>query len=350
MRGEGLFSASSAVSLISSASKGLLNKLLNQQNNANLIDAFKSLSFLPSISFIFKPAFFRYTEKWDSKNIPVHYARIESDDLSDTLMLDERYAKNFNSLATEIKSTAKYAMSNLADYFTERKALSLDVDFMTNECFLDGNLTHSHIIHSIQILMDVGLVRLIDLQLHKEGFGELNLRKASSGEQCLIVLMLGIAGHIENGSLILIDEPEISLHPRWQEEFMRLLTSAFEGYHHCQFIIATHSPQVISRLNTSDSYIYSFSKEALYESNYFNNKSADFQLAELFDAPGLMNEYISRVSFNLIAKLRTRKKVDSEIHEELQKLLEMQIQLSPHDPTIQLIDSVRELYYYYASN
>lgn len=350
MRGEGLFSASSAVSLISSASKGLLNKLLNQQNNANLIDVFKSLTFLPNISFIFKPAFFRYTEKWDAKHLPNHYARIETDDLSDTLMLDERYVKNFNSLETEIKSTAKYAMSNLADYFTERKALSLEVDFITNECLLDGNSTHSHIIHSIQILMDIGLVRLIDLQLHKEGFGELNLRKASSGEQCLIVLMLGIAGHIEDGSLILIDEPEISLHPRWQEEFMRLLTSAFEGYHHCQFIIATHSPQIISRLNASDSYIYSFSKGTLYESNHFKNKSADFQLAELFDAPGLMNEYISRVSFNLIAKLRTRKKVDLEIYEELQKLLEMQVQISPQDPTIQLIDSVRELYYYYASN
>jgi len=350
MRGEGMFSASSAVSLISSASKGLLNKLLNQQNNANLIDVFGSLSFSPNVSFIFKPAFLRYNEKWESKTRLNHYTPIETDDASDVLMLDERYAKNFHSLDTETRSTAAYAMSNLANYFTERKALTLDVDFITNECFLSGELTYPHIINSIQTLMDLGLVRLIDLQLHKDGYGELNLRRASSGEQCLLVLMLGIAGHIEDGSLILIDEPEISLHPRWQEEFMRLLTSAFEGYKHCHFIIATHSPQIISRMNSLDSYVYSLSKGELYESSYFNNKSADFQLAELFDAPGLMNEYISRVSFNLIAKLRTNKKVDAKMYAELQRLTETQLQLSPIDPTIKLIDSVRELYNYYASN
>ncbi|MDH4870517.1 ATP-binding protein [Pseudomonas sp. BN515] len=241
-------------------------------------------------------------------------------------------------------------MSNLASHFDQRKALVLEVDFSTNEIYLSGSRTHPHIVHSIQILMDVGLVRLMDLRLHKEDYGQLNLKRASSGEQCLMVMMLGIAGHIEDGSLILIDEPEISLHPRWQEEFMRLLTSAFSGYRYCHFIVATHSPQIVARMDNCESYIYSLSKDRLYSSKDFNNKSADFQLAELFDAPGLMNEYISRVSFNLMAKLRARKTIDSETTNELNKLLELREKLSVGDPTIALINSVYELYQHYASN
>ena len=91
----------------------------------------------------------------------------------------------------------------------------------------------------------------------------MSLKRASSGEQCLLVMLLGIAGHITDGSIILIDEPEISLHPRWQEEFIIMLTKAFLTYSGCQFIIATHSPQIISNLPNKGCYITSLSKSYL---------------------------------------------------------------------------------------
>jgi predicted ATP-binding protein involved in virulence len=196
--------------------------------------------------------------------------------------------------------------------------------------------------------MDVGLMRLIDLRLQKKNFGELSLKKASSGEQCLLVLILGIAGHITDGSLILIDEPEISLHPRWQEEFMVLLTSSFAGYRGCQFVVATHSPQVIARLKGPGCYITSLSKRELYNAEQFHDKSADFQLAELFDAPGIMNEYISRLAFNLLAKVKYSKKMDESSYEELNRLLEFKTQLEQDDPVKELIHSVATLCETYA--
>jgi predicted ATP-binding protein involved in virulence len=44
---------------------------------------------------------------------------------------------------------------------------------------------------------------------------------------------------------VLIDEVELHLHPKWQRQIVRNLTSAFPR---CQFIATTHSPQVIGEV------------------------------------------------------------------------------------------------------
>lgn len=46
-----------------------------------------------------------------------------------------------------------------------------------------------------------------------------------------------------NNSIILIDEPELSLHPEWQQKILDFYKSIGEGN---QIIIATHSPHIIS--------------------------------------------------------------------------------------------------------
>jgi predicted ATP-binding protein involved in virulence len=45
-------------------------------------------------------------------------------------------------------------------------------------------------------------------------------------------------------SLILIDEPELSLHILWQQEFLRDLEEIIK-IAGLDFLIATHSPQII---------------------------------------------------------------------------------------------------------
>lgn len=66
----------------------------------------------------------------------------------------------------------------------------------------------------------------------------------SSGEQHEIVLLYELLFRVKENSLILLDEPEISLHIGWQQEFLKDLAaitkiSAFDA------IIATHSPDII---------------------------------------------------------------------------------------------------------
>ena len=66
---------------------------------------------------------------------------------------------------------------------------------------------------------------------------------------------MGIISKIEDNSLILIDEPEISLHPNWQMQFMDVLNNVFENFKTCHFIIASHSHFLVSDLENEKSAI-----------------------------------------------------------------------------------------------
>ncbi|UCH92396.1 MAG: AAA family ATPase [Candidatus Aminicenantes bacterium] len=67
----------------------------------------------------------------------------------------------------------------------------------------------------------------------------------SSGEQHELVLLYEMLFKVKPNSLILIDEPEISLHVAWQQEFLKDLQeiTRLVGF---DVLIATHSPQIIN--------------------------------------------------------------------------------------------------------
>ena len=66
----------------------------------------------------------------------------------------------------------------------------------------------------------------------------------SSGEQQEVVLFYDLLFNVRPGSLVLIDEPEISLHVAWQKEFLNDLTAIIE-LKKLNVIVSTHSPQII---------------------------------------------------------------------------------------------------------
>lgn len=70
------------------------------------------------------------------------------------------------------------------------------------------------------------------------------LAALSSGEQHEVILMFDLLFNVKPGGLVLIDEPEISLHIAWQKRFIPdvLRIAKLVGF---QFVIATHSPQII---------------------------------------------------------------------------------------------------------
>ncbi len=65
----------------------------------------------------------------------------------------------------------------------------------------------------------------------------------SDGEKQLYGRVVALIMLEPHNSMILIDEPEISLHPAWQQEIMKIYANIGKNN---QFIIATHSPQIIA--------------------------------------------------------------------------------------------------------
>lgn len=83
------------------------------------------------------------------------------------------------------------------------------------------------------------------------------VRQLSDGERGTLALVLDLTRRLaqanpgmtdpaaEAEAVVLIDEIDLHLHPRWQRQIVRNLTAAFP---HCQFIATTHSPQVIGEV------------------------------------------------------------------------------------------------------
>ncbi len=107
-------------------------------------------------------------------------------------------------------------------------------------------------------------ISVIDKENEKK---DLNLSQLSSGEKQEIVLFYQLIFETSNNILLLIDEPEISLHITWQKRFMDDLMKIIQ-YKNMNVIVATHSPQIINnhwdyQIDLGEIYAEQFNKEQL---------------------------------------------------------------------------------------
>ncbi len=72
------------------------------------------------------------------------------------------------------------------------------------------------------------------------------LERLSSGEQHQLVLFFELLFELNENALILIDEPELSLHVAWQKKFISDLQKIIK-LNQFDVVLATHSPQLIGR-------------------------------------------------------------------------------------------------------
>ncbi|NOZ44398.1 MAG: ATP-binding protein [bacterium] len=95
----------------------------------------------------------------------------------------------------------------------------------------------------------------------KDQFGyEYYFDELSSGDQSLLFIILTIFGYDLSSGLLIIDEPELHLHPQMQSKFMELIDYVSQKYS-LQVILATHSPLMINEHNIR--HVYRFSKHHL---------------------------------------------------------------------------------------
>ena len=130
-------------------------------------------------------------------------------------------------------------------------------------CYCENILERFHMLqhcaHRLKLLLDT-----LNLWLHRKHFqtdstGQLELRvmdrngelrqplsldKLSSGEQQLVYLLGLLIFDTQPKQLVLLDEPELSLHPAWQDDFFPLLQQICE-LNGCYLLMATHSPSLV---------------------------------------------------------------------------------------------------------
>jgi len=92
----------------------------------------------------------------------------------------------------------------------------------------------------------------------------------SSGEKQLIILLLNTFLEKENPTILLLDEPEISLHLSWQQQLIELLKKVNPN---CQMIIVTHSPTMFRHHQDSWKRVESIQQENSTTSTVIENSS-----------------------------------------------------------------------------
>ena len=136
---------------------------------------------------------------------------------------------------------------------------------------------------------------------------EFDINDLSSGEKQLFLRTLSIKMLEPNNSIILIDEPELSLHPKWQQRIIEVYKKIGENN---QIIVATHSPHILGSVSNENIFI-------LYrnENGKIEAKTGD----ELYSSYG---QPVDRVLKDIMGLKSVRTpKIDRDI-QELRKLVD----------------------------
>lgn len=152
----------------------------------------------------------------------------------------------------------------------------------------------------IGILRQLDIVRDIEIKVYKKGGFEFNFRESSSGEANILSTLIALIPLIQDNSLILIDEPEISLHPLWQSQYISLLNKIFSNYYGCHIIIASHSHFLVTDLHPENSSVITLKyNKGIIESELISDStfglSAEDVLLNVFGLPSTRNFYLSQI-------------------------------------------------------
>ncbi|EMY3550083.1 ATP-binding protein, partial [Flavobacterium psychrophilum] len=140
-----------------------------------------------------------------------------------------RFAYRNESLINIVKERANDLCSFILDkLYYQKTENELTINFSEKNI---GRIHRDNSLYSenvyeyelINILRRIGLIRTFEIQVYKKGGTPFNFSEASSGEANILSTLLSLVPLLKDNSLILIDEPEISLHPLWQSKYIDLL-------------------------------------------------------------------------------------------------------------------------------
>jgi len=194
--------------------------------------------------------------------------------------------------AKKLDTPINNSVSSSLDLATEIKQLIIDVESNDNAELSKWVKNHSGEIPPDEI-KEIGIKRfnnafkvLFDnLQIDKientnnvkgvvfkKGKKEIDLSDLSSGEKQIIfrgAFLLKDQMSIK-GCKVLIDEPELSLHPNWQKNILDFYKQLFteNGIQTSQMFIVTHSPYVVHGISANDKVIILSSKDGTIKIDY----------------------------------------------------------------------------------
>ena len=174
----------------------------------------------------------------------------------DPISKDE-YERAVSEMEPLIKSLKKYELvsGNIVPAYSEEGAALCHSRIKAIEQALDGDeLRDVANLDALCVVMDNYSFANKHLELSPyfgfrfraddENGTLLSFDQLSSGEQHVMLMNYDVLFDLEDETLVLIDEPELSFHIEWQGQFMANLVEMVAARRDLQFIICTHAPEM----------------------------------------------------------------------------------------------------------
>lgn len=227
--------------------------------------------------------------------------------------------------------------------FNKNVQYSYEIDFDKNPSVTDNDLK------SIYKLKQYDLVNSTSVVFYKQD-NPIASEEMSSGEFAMLSMVLSVSTAANDAhTLILLDEPELSLHPNWQMSFIDNMDRALR-HQACHLLIATHSHVVVSDLpmNRSSVSQLEIDKGGNLESHQIGENtygwSAEEVLLKVFKTATDRNRYFGERIANLLEKMGNGEINPKEVSGELDELQEISLHLSDVDPMKMVLNTIVEAY------
>lgn len=254
-------------------------------------------------------------------------------------LLRKRITKSdLERLNSFIKNKKSRSQLGFSDY--SKGTFLLEIDFSSR-----GNINSEIIELLINLetlrkanLLDIDSIEIqnsSDISNTKEAYVELTA--LSSGKSAMLMTFLGLAASACDDSLILIDEPEIGLHPGAQIKYMGFLDEILKSFRAVTIIFATHSPHLLSSLPNGRSTVCTLSnsveqglKFKIVDQNIEGWASEDI-LLDIFDVKSTRSINVANDAVSVAEMIAGIEEYDSNIFgATLDRLKRLQLNSSDH--------------------
>tara|TARA_Y100000588_G_scaffold264206_1_gene278958 strand:- start:1867 stop:3285 length:1419 start_codon:yes stop_codon:yes gene_type:complete len=262
---------------------------------------------------------------------------------NETISYNDNYdAKNLKDfIESDYAQRNRIKISNLFDGINEKdKGYLINVK-LDNRNRFDDKVAYLELIKK---LLSNNVISIGDLSLFSTSGYDMN--QASSGEFNVLRTFLSVIANVSDNTVVLIDEPEVSLHPNWQMEFISILDLALSHYTGCHSIIATHSHFILSNVSNEDSTIISLLPSSESRNVYVSDLNLELYgwspenvLYRAFGVTGYRNKYFE-IDLRIIIDFLSEPKAD---HTEFLEAVDRvePFKLEKNDPLYKIIENAR---------
>lgn len=155
---------------------------------------------------------------------------------------------------TKVSEPSRQKRSPIINYIDQRKLKQRNIETIITESeqeWLIQNLENEIALKKLTKANAQTLEKFLTLNpstsvVIKKSNGEFEFKDLSSGEQNRILTAAKLMSSANDKSLVILDEPEISLHLHWQMELHNSFKKMLANLKNFHVVIATHSPVIVS--------------------------------------------------------------------------------------------------------